>query len=75
MQEGNFDFKSVTEEPEDLDFSNLVPCPHCKKPIPRDALNCLYCGRSVDVYNKPLWLIWTAVLLIVIFIVFFLIYM
>lgn len=26
-----------------------VECPHCKKPVPEDALRCIYCEEMLDV--------------------------
>ena len=67
MPQEYFDYKKVTEEKEELDFENLVPCPDCKKPIPSDAIMCLYCGHEVTGYRRQQWVVWVAVILIVIF--------
>ena len=68
MNEGNFNFSTYSQGEEHLDYSDCVPCPHCKKPIPKDATLCLYCGE--EVYSgKPHWVIVTAVVIAVIFIV------
>ncbi len=67
MPEERFDFKQVSEEDENLNFAKLKPCPNCKKSIPEDATMCLYCGEEVKESSKPAWVIWTAILLIVIF--------
>lgn len=76
MPEGDFDFRQVTEEEEKLDYSKLVNCPHCKKPIPHDVTMCFYCGESVELERKKSgWLIGFTILLIITFIVFFILYM
>ena len=67
LADRNFDFKEVVQESESLDFEKLTPCPHCKKPIPADATMCLYCGESVAKRKKPTWVIYTAIFLIVLF--------
>jgi hypothetical protein len=72
MNEGHFDYQSVSEEKEELDFDRLVPCPHCKKPIPRDATICLYCGGDVIYRHKSPWFIALAVFIILVFIIFLL---
>ena len=58
--EERFDFESVEEYDEDLDFKNLKPCPKCKKPIPQNAISCLYCGESVSFSTRPKWIVWAA---------------
>ncbi len=65
MVEDSFKFEQVSEEEERYDFDNLVPCPHCKKPIPCDATMCLYCGKEVITRKKSARFIWAVVLLIV----------
>ena len=76
MAEADFEFREVTEEEEKLDYSKLVNCPHCKKPIPHDATMCLYCGDTVELKDKKSgWLAVATVLLIIVFIVFFIVYM
>ena len=72
MGEDQFDFKSVSESNEELDFNRLIPCPHCKKPIPFNATMCLYCGEGVTTHKKSNWIVWTAIFLLIIFIVFYL---
>jgi hypothetical protein len=57
----------IEEDSGELDFSHLKPCPFCKKPIPDNATDCYYCGRKV--LKKPLWLIITAIGVIILFIV------
>ena len=66
MQE-DLDFESLSEEPEKLDFNNMVPCPQCNKPIPHDATMCLYCGEEVAFSKKPAWVVWTAIAIIIMF--------
>lgn len=75
MPQAKFDFEDVAQEPESLDFNNLVECPHCKKPIPADATMCLYCGQDMCVSKKSGWVIGFTILVIVAFIVFFIIYL
>lgn len=70
MDKNHFNFYKATQEDEDLDFSEMVPCPLCKKPIPRNATMCLYCGGSVGYLKKPGWFVFAAILLIIIFIFF-----
>jgi hypothetical protein len=67
MQEGDFDFKEISEEPETLDFSKKVLCPHCKKPIPHDATMCLFCGEEVYKVSPSSWVKWVAIALVIIF--------
>ncbi len=72
MDEGYFDYRHATEEKDELDFENLLPCPHCKKPIPADATMCLYCGKEVNrqAYGMHSWVVWAAIVLIIIFAIF-----
>ena len=70
MDSDFFEFKQVIEEPEKLDFNKLLPCPHCKKPIPHDSTMCFYCGEDVIFSKKPIWVAWVAGVLIIIFILF-----
>ncbi|MCK4520003.1 MAG: hypothetical protein KAT96_02435 [Candidatus Omnitrophica bacterium] len=70
MNEGHFDYQSISEEKEELDFSKLVPCPKCKKLIPHDATMCLYCGEEVIFQEKKSWVTWVGVVLIIAFILF-----
>lgn len=65
-----FDFNSVSEESERLDYKNLVVCPHCKKPIPADSTNCLYCGETVCFCQSRGWIGWVAAILILILVFF-----
>jgi len=67
MDEGRFDYKGVSEESDDLDFEKLVPCPHCKKPIPQDATMCLYCGKEAVWRKKSPWVSIIVVFLIIAF--------
>jgi len=67
MNEEQFDFQSLPQEDEQLDFKNLKPCPNCKKPIPQDATSCYYCGESAGEIKKPAWFIWLAVFVIIAF--------
>ena len=70
MNEERFDYRSVSEEKEELDFSKLTPCPKCKKPIPHDATMCLYCGEEIIFREKKSWAVWIGVVLIIAFILF-----
>jgi predicted nucleic acid-binding Zn ribbon protein len=72
MDESDFDFKSLSQEPENLSFEKLISCPHCGKPIPAEATMCLYCGETVNLSAKPAWVVWTAIGLIIIFLIFLL---
>ena len=64
-----FDFNTLGELEEHQDYTNLLPCPHCKKPIPQDATLCLYCGQDVDRAGtgrgKPWWVPLVAAILII----------
>lgn len=54
MPEENFGFTQLPEEQEEqLDFAKQIPCPHCKKSIPRNSTMCLYCGEEVSHRSKP----------------------
>ena len=58
-----FDFETVDEYPEELDYQNLKPCPHCKKPIPSNATMCLYCGEPVEQHHPESkgWIKWIGI--------------
>ena len=66
MQEDNFNFKEIPEEPETLDFSKKVLCPHCKKPIPHDSILCLFCGEEVHNPKSYSWVSWVAIAMVII---------
>lgn len=68
MDSDDFKFEEIKEETEKLDCEHLVPCPHCKKPIPVDAMMCLYCGEEVYFPKKKSWVFWTAITLIIVFV-------
>ncbi len=70
-EEEYFEFEERTEEPEELDFKHLKPCPHCHKPIPQNALFCLYCGQNVyrGKTQKKIWLVVVALLTLISFLV------
>ncbi|MFH1519846.1 MAG: zinc ribbon domain-containing protein [Candidatus Omnitrophota bacterium] len=72
MDQGYFDYQSISEEKEELDFSKLTPCPRCQKPIPHDATICLYCGEEVIPERGSSRLTWVVVLLIIVITVFYL---
>ena len=67
-QEENFDFQTVDEQKEELDFQNLKPCPHCQKLVPKNAISCLYCGESISFSARPKWVMWVVIFVIVSFI-------
>ncbi len=46
--EGYFDFESLSEEEEKLDFGRLKTCPSCKKPVASDATICYFCGSDLE---------------------------
>lgn len=71
MNEDYFDYQELTEQPENLDFDHMVQCPHCKNPIPSDALICYYCGNKVSQSKYPKWLIWVSIFVVIIFFVIF----
>ena len=63
-----FEFREEPELPEDLDYEHTKLCPHCKKPIPRNATICLYCGGTVyPEENKRKWAVWAALFIIAAF--------
>jgi predicted nucleic acid-binding Zn ribbon protein len=75
MARDYFDFGHVTEEDEGLDYKRLVPCPHCKKPIPHNATMCLYCGEDVFHHShKKTWVFWVALFLLIMFVALVLLY-
>jgi predicted nucleic acid-binding Zn ribbon protein len=71
MTEDYFDFQEIVEEEDKLDFDKLVMCPHCKKPIPQQAVMCFYCGEEVLTKStSDRWkMLLTAVIVIVFVIV------
>ncbi len=72
MDQGYFDYQSVSEEKDELNFSKLIPCPRCKKPIPDDATLCLYCGEAVTPEGRSSGVTWVVILLIIVITLFFL---
>lgn len=66
--EEQFNFKSVSEEEERLDYNHLEPCPNCKKPIAYDATICYFCSQDVSRQGKTTWVGWIAAGLVIIFI-------
>ncbi|MBU1121893.1 MAG: zinc ribbon domain-containing protein [Candidatus Omnitrophica bacterium] len=75
MNNNYFDYQSISQEDEGLDYANLKPCPHCKKPIPANATLCLYCGESVSFDGGGrAWIVWVAVFVLLTFITLILIY-
>ncbi|MFO8053214.1 MAG: zinc ribbon domain-containing protein [Candidatus Omnitrophota bacterium] len=71
MPEDFFDYNQEIEQKDELDFDNLVQCPHCKKPIPQDAISCYYCGKPVDLSEKPSWIYWVIFIVIVALVYYF----
>jgi RNA polymerase subunit RPABC4/transcription elongation factor Spt4 len=67
MSDEGFDFQEITEEPQEHDFERMVPCPHCRKPIPQDSTLCYYCGKDTTVVKKPLWVVWAAIITVIAF--------
>lgn len=66
--EDNFDFKEyINSDSEGHNFCKLVECPHCHKPVPPDAILCLYCGKRV--IRKPVWIVYIALILVVSFLI------
>jgi len=69
FEEDNFDFQSISEEPEEY-TGRRVKCPHCGGMIYSDSLRCLYCGEAIYVggREKVKWskLIFAAVIFLVI---------
>tara|TARA_B100000315_G_C14412942_1_gene511863 strand:+ start:236 stop:472 length:237 start_codon:yes stop_codon:yes gene_type:complete len=67
--EEKFDFESISQESEELSFDKLLPCPHCNKPIPQESTMCLYCSEEVNFYGskRPIWVIVTAVIVLIAF--------
>ncbi|MFH1577954.1 MAG: zinc-ribbon domain-containing protein [Candidatus Omnitrophota bacterium] len=61
-----FDFEKETELP-DKGSSPRKPCPNCAKPIPGDALFCLYCGEPVSPAGKNKWVILVVVFSLIAF--------
>ncbi len=66
----NFELKEGFELPEELDYKNLKLCPHCGKPIPRNAAMCMYCGEPVYSNTRKKWVIFVAIFIIVAFLLF-----
>ncbi len=66
LPEDHFDYQSVSEEPEQLDFDKLISCPHCHKPIPHDATLCYYCGKETSSPGGAGWMTWVVIVLIII---------
>ncbi|MFA7677299.1 MAG: hypothetical protein WCY34_03930 [Candidatus Omnitrophota bacterium] len=77
MAEGKFDYQSFSQEQEGLDFGKMKKCPHCSKPIPGDAISCYYCGKLIDDNDsaRPAWFVWTAIAIVVVFFLFFLLFL
>ncbi len=68
-EEEQFPFEEVVEEQEELDFNKLRPCPHCKKPIPVNAITCLYCGEEVTGSRQVSWVVWVAIFVVIVFLI------
>ena len=66
--EDYFDFKEyINSDDGERDFRKLVECSHCHKPVPPDAILCLYCGKRV--VKKPVWIVYVALILIISFLI------
>ena len=63
-----FDFSIEEEVPEELS-SDKKACPHCKQPIPKDSLFCLFCGEPATKTKKGNWIILVALIVLIVFIV------
>ena len=68
MREDYFDFENIEEAREELDFNNLKQCPHCKNPIPKNSILCLYCGKSTSSSKIPKWKVIVILLVVFMFI-------
>lgn len=68
--EERFDFEEHSESDEDLDFSKIIECPHCYRPIPNNATLCLYCGKGVLLKRtKSVWFILVVFILVTSFLI------
>ena len=72
MSDDYFDFESISQEEENLDFNKMLSCPKCKKPIPHDSISCYYCGETVAFSKKSNWVVVTAIAIIIVFVLFIL---
>ncbi len=68
MPEDYFDFKSVSEQEEKLDYQHLKPCPHCQKSIAQDVTICYFCGQDLGDQGKASRSGWIVVVVVVVFI-------
>jgi hypothetical protein len=51
--EADLDDSEYPEEPDDDDFDDTVPCPHCGVSIHEEAERCLYCGHYISQEDAP----------------------
>ncbi|MCF7908205.1 MAG: hypothetical protein K9L86_04995 [Candidatus Omnitrophica bacterium] len=66
--EGHFDFESVSDQEDRLDYDNLKPCPKCQKLIACDATICYFCGQDVSYQEKTSWVGWVVAFLVIVFV-------
>ncbi|MGC3966821.1 MAG: zinc ribbon domain-containing protein [Pirellulales bacterium] len=69
------DFEDEADEYGDDSDVDLLPCPHCGAAIYEEAQRCPMCGEYVDAGashagRKPIWIVATLVLLVVMFVFF-----
>jgi len=69
MTEEYFDYQEIEEQPEELDSGHMVECPHCKRPIPHDALLCYYCGNKITKASLPKWVVILIAIIVISFLV------
>jgi RNA polymerase subunit RPABC4/transcription elongation factor Spt4 len=74
MQEETSSYRQLSEEDEELRFQKKKRCHNCKKLIAHNATLCYFCGEEADAgsFKKPLWVVWTALVLIAVLGIFFL---
>ena len=62
-----FDFTTRDELPEEHS-QEMIRCPHCEKPVPKNSLFCLYCGESIaPIIKKDKWVVIVIILVLVAF--------
>ncbi|MEM8734248.1 MAG: hypothetical protein AAGG44_08500 [Planctomycetota bacterium] len=69
---GDEEWDDSADEGWDDDETSTVPCPFCKREIYEEAIRCPYCDQYVEGLSspkpsQPTWVLWTAVLLLVLF--------
>lgn len=65
--EGHFDFESVSEQEDRLEYDNLKLCPKCHKSIASNVTVCYFCGQDVGYQGRTTWVGWIAAFLIIVF--------